>query len=273
MSPASRTWLTGRTAGGACRVKTIRPSSAVPSSRRASSAASRADGLPPAGAAPSGPGNPDGGTTAAARAGSAPERRPSGRAAAVGRGRPRSAAGLRRTRHGRHGGQGAGGPSVGPVSAGGRTRPDGRRSVVPAQRARAGTTTPRPSRAEQPPGRQAAGGRRHDQQPAVGGTRAAGARTGRPGGGRRAAARVGRQARPSGHSTARPRRAARTERGRRSAEPERTTTAPPACLPLGYQTTKSSSHHSPSRRSRTHVAVVSTGLLARTACAVREGTC
>lgn len=84
----------------------------------------------------------------------------------MGRGRPRSAAGLRRTRHGRPGGQGAGGPSVGPVRAGGRTRPDGRRSAVPAQRARAGTTTPRPSRAEQPPGRQAAGGRRQ----AAGGT-------------------------------------------------------------------------------------------------------
>lgn len=41
----------------------------------------------------------------------------------------------------------------------------------------------------------------------------------------------------------------------------------------GYQPAKSSSHHSPSSRSRTHIAVVPSGLLARAICAVRVGTC
>ena len=40
-----------------------------------------------------------------------------------------------------------------------------------------------------------------------------------------------------------------------------------------YQPTKSSSHHNPSNRSRTHIAVVASGLLARAICAVRDGTC
>ena len=41
----------------------------------------------------------------------------------------------------------------------------------------------------------------------------------------------------------------------------------------GYQSAKSSSCRSPSNRSRTHVAVVPSGLLARAICAVRKGTC
>ncbi len=41
----------------------------------------------------------------------------------------------------------------------------------------------------------------------------------------------------------------------------------------GYQSAKSSSHHSPSSRSRTHIAAVPPGLLARATCAVRDGTC
>jgi hypothetical protein len=41
----------------------------------------------------------------------------------------------------------------------------------------------------------------------------------------------------------------------------------------GYQPAKSSSHHSPSSRPLTHIAVVPTGLLARATCAVRDGTC
>lgn len=41
----------------------------------------------------------------------------------------------------------------------------------------------------------------------------------------------------------------------------------------GYQSAKSSSFHSPSRRSRTHIAVVPAGLLARATRAVRDGTC
>ncbi len=41
----------------------------------------------------------------------------------------------------------------------------------------------------------------------------------------------------------------------------------------GYQPAKSSSHHSPSNRSLTHIAVVPPGLLARAIRAVREGTC
>jgi hypothetical protein len=40
----------------------------------------------------------------------------------------------------------------------------------------------------------------------------------------------------------------------------------------GYQPAKSSSCHSPSNRSRTHIAVVPSGLLARAICAVRDGT-
>ncbi|GGV06165.1 hypothetical protein GCM10010211_85920 [Streptomyces albospinus] len=52
------------------------------------------------------------------------------------------------------------------------------------------------------------------------------------------------------------------------------------CLPVRqaeqsheYQPAKSSSHHSPSSRSLTHIAVVPPGLLARAICAVRDGTC
>ncbi|MFF2385713.1 hypothetical protein [Streptomyces sp. NPDC058108] len=41
---------------------------------------------------------------------------------------------------------------------------------------------------------------------------------------------------------------------------------------LGYQSAKSSSHHSPSSRSRTHIAVVPRGLFSRATCAVRGGT-
>ncbi|WP_256363310.1 hypothetical protein [Streptomyces sp. TRM70350] len=41
----------------------------------------------------------------------------------------------------------------------------------------------------------------------------------------------------------------------------------------GYQSAKSSSHHNPSSRSLTHIAVVPPGLLARAICAVRGGTC
>ncbi len=41
----------------------------------------------------------------------------------------------------------------------------------------------------------------------------------------------------------------------------------------GYHEVKSSSRHSPSSRSRTHIAVVPRGLLARATCAVRAGTC